>query len=435
MKLDKIYFINLFFLFSIITSFFIGFIFKEYAPGGAAGDFNFITWPLLEAFKNDFILTIKNYGKFNDGSYPFFYLFNAYINPFSSSKSQYLLSNTFISFITFIFFAILIKKNSTKTPLINCYFLSSIILLLPFYRSSAYWGTTENLGWMFFVLSLIFFSKIKLLHEEHNKKNYLDIVAFCIFSSCALYIRPALVFLPLIYMLYLFILNKNIKTIFASIIFYTILSIPALILFIIWDGFFDTKNIHPKILEAHSYKYIVRNIPILLSYFAFYLSPFLLIEFKEIGLKKFISKFVISFSIFFVLLIIFWKLNYFNYLTNLDYGGGAILKLNLLIKENNLFLMLVSSAVGFSIIYNLLKENFKFNICILLPIFIIYGFPKGLFQEYLEPLILFLLFSGILQTKLKEIFFKNIYVSYITVTVYFSFYLVAATYYDLILRG
>ena len=173
----------------------------------------------------------------------------------------------------------------------------------------------------------------------------------------------------------------------------------------------------------------------MLSYFAFYLSPFLLIEFKEIGLKKFISKYVISFSIFFVLLVIFWKLNYFNYLTNLDYGGGAILKLNLLIKENNLFLMLVSSAVGFSIIYNLLKENFKFNICILLPIFIIYGFPKGLFQEYLEPLILFLLFSGILQTKLKEIFFKNIYVSYITVTVYFSFYLVAATYYDLILRG
>ena len=96
MKLDRIYFINLFFLFSIITSFFIGFIFKEYAPGGAAGDFNFITWPLLEAFKNDFILTIKNYGKFNDGSYPLFYLFNAYINPFSSSKSQYLLSNTFI---------------------------------------------------------------------------------------------------------------------------------------------------------------------------------------------------------------------------------------------------------------------------------------------------------------------------------------------------
>jgi len=432
MKLDKIYFINLFFLFSIIISFFIGFIFKEYSPGGAAGDFNFITWPLLEAFKNDFTSAIKNYGKFNDASYPFFYVFNAYINPFTSNKSQYLLSNTFISFFTFIFFALLIKKNSTKISLINCYFLSSIILLLPFYRSSAYWGTTENLGWMFFVLSFIFFSKIKLLHEEYKKNNYLDIVAFCVFSSGALYIRPALVFLPLIYMLYLFLLNKNIKTIFASSIFYIILSIPAFILFTVWGGFLDIKNIHPKIIEAHSYIYIVRNIPILLSYFAFYLLPFLLIEFKEIGLKKFISKYVISFSISFVVLIIFWKLNYFNYLTNLDYGGGAILKLNLLIKENNLILMLASIAVGFSIIYSLLKENFKFNICVLLPIFIIYGFPKGLFQEYLEPLILFLLLSGILQTKLKEIFFKNINISYMTVAVYFSSYLVAATYYDLL---
>ena len=131
----------------------LGFIFKEYAPGGAAGDFNFITWPLLEAFKNDFILTIKNYGKFNDGSYPFFYLFNAYINPFSSSKSQYLLSNTFISFIKFIFFAILIKKNSTKTSLINCYFVIFCLL-----RSNYNF-------YLLFGVKIVWFIKLTLLND------------------------------------------------------------------------------------------------------------------------------------------------------------------------------------------------------------------------------------------------------------------------------
>ena len=435
MKLDKSYFINLFFLLIIIISFFIGFLFKESSPGGAAGDFKFITWPLLEAIKNDFVLTIKNYGKFGDGSYPFFYIFNAYINPFTSSKFQHLLSNTFISFITFIFFAILIKRNLPSVSLINCYFSSSIILLLPFYRSSAYWGTAENLGWMFFVLSLYFFFKIKSSEQEYKENIYLNCAAFCILSSCALYVRPALVFLPLSYMFYLFLVNKNIKTISVSVLFYIILSIPAFILFSIWGGFLDTHNMDSKIIEAHNYKFIIRNIPILLSYFAFYFFPILLIEFNQIGIKKFISKYLIPFAISFSFLIIFWQLNYLNYLTSLDYGGGAILKLNLLIKENNLFLMLAASAIGFSIIYSLLKENFKFNVCVLLPIFIIYGFPKSLFQEYLEPLIIFLFFSGLIQTELRKIFFKNVNISNIVITIYFSFYLVAATYYDLILRG
>tara|TARA_B100001167_G_C16670110_1_gene257343 strand:- start:347 stop:772 length:426 start_codon:yes stop_codon:yes gene_type:complete len=138
-----------------------------------------------------------------------------------------------------------------------------------------------------------------------------------------------------------------------------------------------------------------------------------------------------AFIISFIFLIIFWKLNYLNYLTNLNYGGGAILKLNLLIKEENIFFMLIASALGFSIIYTLLKENFKFNICVLLPIFLIYGFPRYLFQEYLEPLIIFIFFSGLLQTELKQIFFKNVNTSNIIIMVYFSFYLIAATYYDL----
>ena len=431
MTISKNSSIKSFFLLGIIISFVIGFVFREFAPGGAAGDFDARTWLLIESFKNNFYLTIKNYGKFGDASYPLFYIFNAYLNPFTSNKIQYLISNTFISFITFIFFAILLKKFLPKVSLLDCYFSSSIILILPFYRSSAYWGTTENLGWMFFVLSLYFFLKIKFSQEKYKKINYFDPIIFCFLSSCALYIRPALVFLPFTYMLYLFLINKNIKIILISIISYIPLSIPALILFIIWGDFLDIENFGPVVPEAHSYKFIIRNIPILLSYFAFYFFPMLLIELKEIGLNKFMSKYIIAFIISFIFLIIFWQLNYLNYLTNLNYGGGAILKLNLLIKEENLFFMLIASALGFSIIYRLLKESFKFNICVLLPIFLIYGFPRYLFQEYLEPLIIFIFFSGLLQTELKQIFFKNVNTSNIIIMVYFSFYLIAATYYDL----
>ena len=429
-KLPTTKLFKLFILLSVITSFFIGFFFRDLSPGGAQGDFNARTWFLLQSFKDDFYFTIQNYGKFGDAAYPFFYIFNAYINPFSANKVQFLISNTFISFFVFIIFALLLKKNFPKIHLIDCYLSSSVILLLPFFRSTAYWGTTENLGWLLLLLSLFFFTKIRL-NREVKKINYFDVFVFCFLSSCALYTRPSLIFLPISYMLYLFLINKNFRVILASILFYSILSIPAFILFFLWGGFFDMKNIDPEIIVAHSYVFIIKNIPIILSYFAFYFLPILFIETKEIGIKNFSLKYIKPFILSFFVLIFLWKLNYLNYLIDLKYGGGAILKLNFILLEKNLFLMLISSALGFSLIYTFLKENFKYNICTIFPIFLIYGFPQYLFQEYLEPLIIFIFFSGMLKIYLKDVFNKNIGITNLTTITYFSLYLVAATYYDL----
>ena len=153
-------------------------------------------------------------------------------------------------------------------------------------------------------------------------------------------------------------------------------------------------------------------------------------EIKEIGLNKFVLKYVKSFVVSFLFLLILLELNHLEYLKNLPYGGGAILKLSLII-ENSLVLMIISSAIGFSLIYEILKENLKFNICVFLPIFFIYGFPNYLFQEYFEPLIVFIFISGLLSTKLVNIFYKNINISNIIILLYFLFYSMTATYYYL----
>ena len=432
MKTSKIEIFKILILFSVIASFFLGFILRDISPGGAQGDFNARTWILIQSFKSDFYLTIQNYGKFNEAAYPFFYIFNAYLNPFSANKINFLISNTFISFFVFIIFALLIKKNFTKLNLIDCYLSSSVILLLPFFRSSAYWGTTENLGWLLFALSLFPFLRIRANKDLNKKKNYFDIFLFCFLSSCALYTRPSLVFLPISYMLYLFIINKNFKIIFVSALSYLVLSIPAILLFFLWGGFFDMKNMSQEVVEAHNYVFIIKNIPIILSFFAFYFFPFLLIENRELGIKNFSSKYIKTFVLSFFILIAFWKLNYLNYLFDLRYGGGAILKLNFLIIEKNIILFLLSSAIGFSIIYILLKENFKYNFCIIFPIFIIYGFPRYLFQEYLEPLIILIFLSGVLKVYLEDSFKKNIGIANLIAITYFSLYLVSATYYDLV---
>ena len=100
------------------------------------------TWPLIISFKENFFYTLKNYGSFGEGSFPLFHILNAYLNPFTFDKLYFQGSITVISFLNFIFLAQVIKKNFEITLLTLIF--SSALLFLPFFRSSAYWGITEN---------------------------------------------------------------------------------------------------------------------------------------------------------------------------------------------------------------------------------------------------------------------------------------------------
>ena len=430
MLLNRVNIIKIFFLIVFIFSFFVGFALKDYVPGGAITDFRDMIWPTLQSFKKDFYFSIENYGSFTDASYPLYYIINAYLNPFTSNKTEFLFSITIISFASFFLFAFLLKKNLSKIEYLDCLLVSSIILLLPFYRSSAYWGTSENFGWIFFILALYNFLKIRNYSNKPNNYEIFITICFCFFSSCALYIRPALVFFHIIYFIYMFLNNRNIYIILISAFSYLVFAIPGFILIFIWGGFYDYKNFNADLMEDyHNYKFIIRNIPILLSYFAFYFFPVLIIEYLHIGIKKFSLKYFKPFFSAILLLLFLWQFNYLNYLGEFILGGGAILKLNYLIKAENFLLLLLASAIGFSIIYQILKENFKVNVSILLPVLIIYGFPNEIYQEYVEPLILFIFLSGMLQTKYHEIYFRNINLSNLITISYVVLYLLGATYY------
>jgi hypothetical protein len=430
MVIKKNNIINLFILSFVLISYFVGFFLKDFAPGGASSDFQDITWPLLQSFKKDFYYSISNYGAFGEGSYPLYYIINSYLNPFSNNQNLFLLSITFISFIGFLLFSFLIKKNTTNITFLDCLLTSSIILILPFYRSSAYWGTTENLAWLFLILSFYFFLKIKNNLSKGFTTETIDIIYYCFFSSCALYIRPALIFWPISFFLYLFLVEQNKKIIVISAITYLLFAVPGFILILFWGDIYDSQNMTMNLTtDYHNYKNIIKNIPILLSYFSFYFLPFLIIELIDTGIKNITLKYFKIFIITLLTLIGLWQFNFLNYLGDFTYGGGAILKLNYLIRAENFVLLLISSALGSSILFQILKENFKTNISILFPIFVIYGFPAMLFQEYVEPLILFLVFSGILQTNLYKNYFKNIFRSNLITILYFALYLFCATYY------
>ena len=412
-----------FFLGFAIVVYITGFLYKDLAPGGSQGDFNSFVWTTIQSFRADLSYSIRHYGTFGDANYPFFYIFQAYINPFSIHKIQYHISTFFLGFFTFLMFGYTVKKSSAGVSLLESFFAASTVLLLPFFLTRVYWGTSASLGWLLFVVSLFFLVELKNLEGSHVKANDKIILLFCFFSSLALYVRPAFVFLPIYYVGYLVFVNKNIRTLMVSLAAYLVFAIPGLMLLYVWGGMFDARS-GMKGVNLYSFSHIPRNIPLLSSFFIFYLFPALLIETKVIGLQKMTSKYFPAFMVALVLQLLLLKLGFFDDLGKITLGGGAILKLNYFFKEGNCLLLIVASSAGLSVLYRFLRESFWSNAVILLPLFFIYGLPACLYQDYLEPLIIFFFFIGLIKCELYRVFSQNMVLASKIYMVYFFAYLV-----------
>ena len=427
---NRHFFLKVLVICSISISFFLGYFFRENAVGGGI-EFYAMEWPIIQSFKKDFLFTINNYATFGDGTIPFSHIINAYLNPFSDIDTNFQLSVTVISFVIFCIFTLILKKVFSDTNFIDILLTSSVILLLPMFRTSAFWGKNENYGWLFFILALYFFFEIKKnITKVPENKDLLNVVSFCFTSACALYARQMLIFLPVSYLLYLFFYNANKKIIITSIVAFAIFAIPGFLLIWVWGDIYDTKNLPPNVLYGlwiHP-KYILFNIPILLSFFGFYLLPILIIEFLNSGYKNFFNKYFKSFFFAIITLTILSQVNLLDYLGNYTLSGGAILKVNYLIQKNNFFLLLVFSSIGFSILIRFITEDIKNNAVILLPILIIFGFPQLLYQEYVEPLILIIFFLA-LKTNLHKVYFNNISLSNSIFLSYFTIFLIGSIYF------
>ena len=430
MILNKAVLLKLIVICLIFVSFFLGYFLRENAVGGGA-EFYDLTWPITQSFKKDFLFTIKNYASFGDGTIPFSHIINAYLNPSSDIIENFQLSTTIISFVIFSIFALILKKTFTHVNFIDILLTSSVLLLLPFFRTSAFWGKNENYGWLFCILALYFFSEIKKdLSNNPKNRDILNIILFCFTSACALYARQALVFLPISYLLYLFFNSANKKTIIISIISFVIFAIPAFLLILIWGNVFPVENFQDGKFFGRwlNFNHILKNFPILLSFFGFYLLPILIIEFLNSEFKDFFSKYFKSFFFALIIFVFLSQINLLNYLGDYKMAGGAILKVNYLIQKNNFFLLLVFSSIGFSILIRFITEDIKNNAVILLPILIIFGFPQLLYQEYVEPLILIIFFLA-LKTNLHKVYFNNISLSNSIFLSYFTIFLIGSIYF------
>ena len=427
MKLNTINALKIFFLIAVIFSYFFGFFIRENLAGGAESDFISFTWPIIQSFKDNFFYTIKNYGIFGEGSWPTFHIINAFLNPLTNSQINFQFSMTILSLINFLILGKIIKEKYNLETLDSLLF-ASIILLLPLYRASAYWGITENLGWLFLLIAIQFYIKLENINKKISKEILINIFLVCFFASLALYTRQYLIFFTIFFILDLLLIKKNYNALFASSLFFLIFSVPGLILVYFWGGLYDVVNFPADLpQDYHNPKFILRNLPFLFSFFSFYLIPFLIVQIINSSFSIILKKYYLSFSLYFFLLLTLLFLGFFDFLENLKYGGGAFLKIDYLFFNKNLIFFILMSSLGFSLLYEIIRQNYKVNILLFFSI-LMFCFPKIMLQEYYEPLVLFLFFL-LFKHKIDYLFLKQNNYGILLSIFYYLFYLGGAIYY------
>ena len=404
------------YLILILSFYFFGFFQRENIAGGAEQDFLKFTWPVINSFKENFFYTLENYGSFGEGSFPLFHILNAYLNPFTFNEIYFQGSITLISLLNIVFFAKIIKKR-LRISQIDSIIFSSVLLFLPFFRSSAYWGITENLGWLFLILSINFYLDYE--SKDSKKRTLFHIFLICIFSSLALYTRPYLVFFPIFIML-TFLFKRDYFFILRAGLFYFLFSLPVFYLLYLWGGIFYElgSNNTSLVADYHNPKFILKNLVIFSSILLFYLTPFKLSEWIKSS-PSVDTKQLLIFIIIFGFLILLNYYHIFDYLKSTTLGGGVILKINQIFFDN-FVLFLFISTIGFLLIYDyffISKKNF-----ILLISLIIFCFPKHIFQEYYEPLVIIIALTLIDLDKIKFQTLKENRTLLLFIIYFFSYY-------------
>ena len=408
----------LIYLFFILTLF-IGFYLGENSSGGAKIDFD-ILYPYIKNFANDFKIGFEIYA--NNSSTllhsPIFYITPSLLLKIFDEIIYLNLIYIFISVLLPYFFYQIIKYNY-KLNNDYVFYLSLIIFISPYFRSSSIWLLGDNLSLIFFALSIFFFIKTS---QSKNEISNFFLCLFFLILCC--YIRYYYALFS-IYYLSVFYKNLNKKFFIYLILFSFFLSIPALIYFnFIFQNynFLGTVNNFGKIN-------LYSNGLIILSIFLFYLIPVTygdrLLIFKYLKDKK------IYFFFIFSLLILLYVFDYFVVIEIIDFsprGGGVFLKL---IQYLNLDEKLLLSIIAFPSIV-LLDYLFQGKRLINYSIFLILLFSLPLFtlyQKYLDPLIFLIIFGLIQSSVLKEIIHsKRIEIKFYFMY-FFLFYLFSLTYY------
>ena len=150
--------ISIYLLFSFTL--FLGFLFEENSSGGARIDYEYLL-PFIKNFSINFELGLETFLN-NSGSLihsPSFYIVVSFFLKMIKSLTFLKILYLIISLsLPYLFFKILKQKFETESNLI--FYLSLVIFISPYFRSSAIWLLGDNLSLIFFFIIYSVFFKI-----------------------------------------------------------------------------------------------------------------------------------------------------------------------------------------------------------------------------------------------------------------------------------
>lgn len=408
----------------LTISLFLGFLFEENSSGGARYDHNYFS----ETIKNfslgiqlGFDQFVKGDGGVINGSIihsPGFYiLVSLLLKLFDNLVFIQILYLVLCSTFPYIFYLILKTNYNINSDYI--FYLSLIVFLSPYFRSSSIWLLGDSLGLLFFSLSVLFYLKSK-----GQEKKILDYYISFIFLIMCCYIRYYYCIFAF-YFIYHIYNNLNLKFFLYLILISLLLSIPAFYyLYIVINNY----NFLGTLFSFGSIN-LYSNSLIILSIILFYLIPFILdkkfsifLYYKD-NFKIILLFFIPIILIYFVDKFLFSDLIEFSYR-----GGGIFFKISKILHfETKLFISILAT-ISLIVLDYLFKKDRLRNYFLLITL--ICCFPLvTIYQKYIDPLVYLFIFGLINSDYLKEII-VNEKIKIFSIYFYFlTFYVLTLTYY------
>ena len=409
MNLNKTNFLYYFLISLIFGYFVIGFFFLENAAGG--GNINELNhhWENFQIFlNNSFLEAVKltkggvdAYGMTYDSSRsPLVPIIQAFFLSFFNISREYIPENLFyfrfivflISLITPFLFYLCLKKRFTSVEDYLLILLSfSVLLLSPYFRTSAYWGYAENYTFISMLLSYYvifeFINKNKKIEQIEKK-----IIYITFFSSLCVYFDVKAIIVPMVcyYFICTSLITKKNK-IYATIL-YLFFSLPFIYLIFLWKSPIPPA---PTFDRGFGNKIFIENIGYSISIMAFYILPVLFFKVNSLKeLKKiFIKKKIIYFFIFSLIYLLILNTNY-SFEAEMFLGKGFLHKfIEFFFEDQGLKILFTNIGFLFSILILFLYIDTMLDLFIISFFVLISLASSWLQQEYFDPIMLLLLFT------------------------------------------
>ena len=428
----------IFFSLIIFISYILGFAINENSigSGGYNGDLKWI-WENFEIFKSESLVSSIKSENFFGNRTPLLYVLNICLNPFLYDIDSYRFSIFIFSILGPLMFFLCIKKKYENLNTGIIILLSSIILLSPFYRTSAYWGLEIQYGIISSLISFYFLFKTKRIENI----SYLNIFFTVLFSAAAVYFDYKLILIPLlVFFKILFTKTKIEKKIFTTF-FYFLSAIPLIYLIIFWGGLVPKMTQYANPLQGtqiSTFKIHLVNLFFATNILGFYLFPFLILKKKILtDLKKIpnlYNGFLLSLFVLYLIYFISFDLYSYTDVMTKEFGGykdlyglGYSVKISNIIFEERLYSLLLNTIIYvFSFIIIILIINSKLiNLFIISFFYLLSLIIFPLMQEYFDP---YIFIVGILIFN-KEYDFSFLKCS--SVFLYFSIFLLSSYYFYL----